>query len=138
MVFDDLGKEVVYVGFVGVGMELKFVLNFVMGFELQVLAEVVVAGVVRGFDRVHVLRVIVGSGFVFLVMRFKVEWMIEGRYGDPDFCLCLMAKDFDLVVDGFDFLMIGVVWDMHACVVTVGFGDFDCVVIVSCFDRLSV
>ena len=98
-VLDDLGKEVLHVGALGAGMELKLVLNLVMGLEMQALAEAAAFGESRGLDRTLLLQVIAGSGFASPVMRFKTRRMIAGRYGDPDFRLRLMAKDLGLVAD---------------------------------------
>ena len=95
-VLDDLGKEVLHVGALGAGMELKLVLNLVMGLEMQALAEAAAFGESRGLDRTLLLQAIAGSGFASPVMRFKTRRMIAGRYGDPDFRLRLMAKDLGL------------------------------------------
>ena len=70
-VLDDLGKEVVHVGALGAGMELKLVLNLVMGLEMQALAEAAAFGESRGLDRTLLLQAIAGSGFASPVMRSR-------------------------------------------------------------------
>jgi 3-hydroxyisobutyrate dehydrogenase len=137
-VLDDLGKEVVHVGALGAGMELKLVLNLVMGLEMQALAEAAAFGASRGLDRTLLLQAIAGSGFASPVMKFKTRRMTARRYEDPDFRLRLMAKDLGLVADG----SAGVALPMtaaaraaHDDAVAAGLGDLDCAAIMSRFER---
>jgi 3-hydroxyisobutyrate dehydrogenase len=140
-VLEDLGKEVVHVGALGAGMELKLVLNLVMGLEMQALAEAVAAGVARDLDRAQVLEAIAKSGFASPVMGFKARRMIGRRYEDPDFRLRLMAKDLGLVADGLGDLrlpMTDAARETHDEAVAAGLGDLDCAAIVSRFEETDV
>lgn len=134
-VLDDLGKEVVHVGALGAGMELKLVLNLVMGLEMQALAEAAAFGESRGLVRTQVLQAIAGSGFASPVMRFKTRRMVADRYGDPDFRLRLMAKDLALVADSVSLPMTDAARAVHDEAVAAGLGDLDCAAIVTRFER---
>jgi 3-hydroxyisobutyrate dehydrogenase len=137
-VLEDLGKEVVHVGALGAGMQLKLVLNLVMGLEMQALAEAVAAGVALQLDRTQVLEAIAKSGFASPVMSFKARRMIGRRYGDPDFRLRLMAKDLALVAGGPGdrrLPMTEAARRTHEEAVAAGLGDLDCAAIVSRFER---
>ena len=132
---EALGKEVVHVGAVGAGMELKLALNLVMGLEMQAMAEAVAFGVARGLPRHAVLGAIAGSGFSSPVMRFKSRRMIAASYGGPDFRLRLMAKDLALIVDGAEQLgvrlpMSASAREEHERAIDDGLGDLDCAAIV--------
>jgi 3-hydroxyisobutyrate dehydrogenase len=132
---DVLGKEVVHVGAVGAGMDLKLALNLVMGLEMQAMAEAAAFGVARGLPRHAVLGAIAGSGFSSPVMRFKSRRMIAGNYGAPDFRLRLMANDLALVADGAEQLGLRLPMSARACeeherAVGGGLGDLDCAAIV--------
>lgn len=135
-VLDDLGKEVVHVGPLGAGMELKLVLNLVMGLEMQALAEAAAFGVARGLDQAQVLQAIAGSGFASPVMSFKARRMIAQRFDNADFRLTLMAKDLGLVADGAAELglslpMTGAAREQHNAAVAAGLGELDCAAIVA-------
>lgn len=139
-VLDDLGKEVVHVGPLGAGMELKLALNLIMGLEMQALAEAVAFGVSRGLDRAQVLEAIAGSGFASPVMAFKARRMMARRYADPEFRLTLMAKDLGLVADGaagagLELPMTVAARDAHAAAVTAGLGELDCAAILRRFEE---
>ncbi len=134
-VLEDLGKEVVHVGALGAGMELKLVLNLVMGLEMQALAEAAAFGESRGLDRTQVLQAIAVSGFASPVMRFKTHRMVADRYGDPDFRLRLMAKDLALVADSVSLPMTDAARAVHDEAVAAGLGDLDCAAIVTRFER---
>jgi 3-hydroxyisobutyrate dehydrogenase len=135
-VLDDLAKEIVHIGPLGAGMELKLVLNLVMGLEMQALAEAAAFGVARGLDRAQVLQAIAGSGFSSPVMSFKARRMIAQRFGDADFRLTLMAKDLGLVADGAAELglslpMTAAACELHNAAVAAGLGELDCAAIVA-------
>jgi 3-hydroxyisobutyrate dehydrogenase len=128
----DIAKEVVHVGALGAGMDLKLVLNLLMGLEMQALAEVTALGESLGLDRGLVLETVSGSGFSAPVMGFKSRRMAAGRYGRPDFRLALMAKDLRLAVraaSGTALPMSLAAQEAHAAAVTAGWGDLDCAAI---------
>ena len=132
---ERLGKEVVHVGAVGAGMQLKLALNLVMGLEMQAMSEAVAFGVAFGLPRQAVLGAIAGSGFSSPVMSFKSRRMSAGSYEVPDFRLRLMAKDLGLVVDGcaglgLDLPMTASACEAHARAVDGGLGDLDCAAII--------
>jgi 3-hydroxyisobutyrate dehydrogenase len=132
---EELGKEIVHVGAVGAGMELKLALNLVMGLEMQAMAEAVAFGVARGLPRHAVLGAIASSGFSSPVMRFKSRRMAARSYDAPDFRLRLMAKDLALVADGAERLGLHLPMSTSACeeherAVGEGLGDLDCAAIV--------
>jgi 3-hydroxyisobutyrate dehydrogenase len=140
-VLDDLGKEVVHVGPLGAGMELKLVLNLVMGLEMQALAEAAAFGASRGLDRTVVLNAIAGSGFASPVMRFKTRRMTAGRYENPDFRLRLMAKDLALVADAGHrtaLPMTAAARATHDAAIAAGLGDLDCAAILRRFEAEEV
>jgi 3-hydroxyisobutyrate dehydrogenase len=141
----DLGKEITHVGPLGAGMDLKLVLNLVMGLEMQALGEATALGESLGLSRRTVLDTISGSGFGAPVMRFKSRRMIAGRYGGPDFRLALMTKDLDLAVAAANGAVDGVLdgatggevalpmstaaRDAHRSAVAAGWGEQDCAAI---------
>ncbi len=127
----DIGKEVSLVGPLGAGMDLKLVLNLLMGLEMQALAEVSALGAGLGLDRAAVLEAVVSSGFSAPVMGFKSHRMSAGRYGAPDFRLALMAKDLRLAVNaarasGSPLPMGAAAQQAHAAAVAAGWGELDC------------
>lgn len=136
---DCVGKEVVHVGDLGAGMELKLTLNLIMGLELQALSEAVAFGVGRGLDRAVVLEAIAGSGFSSPVMSFKARRMAARRYGEPDFRLALMAKDLALVdhgaaTAGISLPLAASARRTHDSAVAAGLGDLDCAAIMTPFE----
>lgn len=137
-VLGALGRQVLHVGGLGSGMALKLIMNMVMGVEMQVLAEATGLGTAVGLDRRVVLDAVAGSGFAAPVMRFKAGRMAQRSYDQPDFRLCLMAKDLALATREAD--RNGVVLPManaaarsHDDVVAAGWGDDDCAAIAELF-----
>jgi 3-hydroxyisobutyrate dehydrogenase len=129
--FEDLAKEIVHVGDIGSGMQLKLVLNQVMGLEMQALAEAVALGTALGLDRRLVLGTIAESGFASPVMSFKARRMADERYDLADFRLSLMAKDLDLAAAAAaeaDIVLpaSSAAADDHRAAVAAGLGDLDC------------
>ncbi len=138
-VLDDLAKQVLHVGALGAGMELKLALNLVMGLEMQALSEAVAFGVARGLDRGLVLEAIADSGFSAPVMAFKARRMAARDYDVPDFRLSLMAKDLALVSSGaarmgVDLPLAESARATHEKAVGAGLGELDCAAILSAFE----
>jgi steroid delta-isomerase-like uncharacterized protein len=141
-VLDDLAKQVLHVGALGAGMELKLALNLVMGLEMQALGEAVAFGVARGLDRELVLEAIADSGFSSPVMTFKARRMAARNYEAPDFRLSLMAKDLALVSSGaarsgVELPLAQSARTTHETAVGAGLGELDCAAILSAFENGS-
>ncbi|MFE9441179.1 NAD(P)-dependent oxidoreductase [Streptomyces sp. NPDC006602] len=127
----DLAKEVTHIGPLGSGMDLKLVLNLLMGLEMQALGEVVALGEALGLDRSVVLDSVTVSGFSAPVMGFKARRMASGRYGAPDFRLALMTKDLRLAEQAAHtrdtaLPMTAAAHSAHHDAVSRGWGDLDC------------
>jgi 3-hydroxyisobutyrate dehydrogenase-like beta-hydroxyacid dehydrogenase len=135
---DDLAKEVVHVGPLGAGMQLKLALNLVMGLEMQAMAEAVAFADSLGLDRARVLDAIAGGGFGSPVMKFKARRMAAKAYGDPDFRLALMAKDLGLVAEqaltrGVEMPMTEAARRRHEDAVAADLGGLDCAAILELY-----
>ena len=69
-----------------------------MGLEMQAAAEAVTLGEGLGIQRSELLEIVRGGGFSAPVMGLKSTRMVARRYLEPDFRLCLMAKDLRVAV----------------------------------------
>ena len=129
-----LGKEVVHLGELGSGMRIKLLLNLLMGIEVQAMAEAAELAVATGLDRRQVLSAIAGSGFASPVMAFKSKRLAAGRFDQPDFRLCLMAKDLTLAAQqaaaaGLRLPLAAAAAETHVRATEQGLGDEDCVAV---------
>jgi 3-hydroxyisobutyrate dehydrogenase len=69
-----------------------------MGLEMQAAAEAVTLGEGLGIQRSESLEIVRGGGFSAPVMGLKSTRMVARRYLEPNFRLCLMAKDLRVAV----------------------------------------
>jgi 3-hydroxyisobutyrate dehydrogenase len=128
---EPLAQQVLHAGPLGSGMQLKLLMNLLMGVQVQAMAEAVALGVSGGLDRRTVLDAITVSGFATPVMGFKAKRLGSGNFADPDFRLRLMAKDLGLAVaqgrqDGLRLPLTAAAQQTHAAGVERGYGDEDC------------
>jgi 3-hydroxyisobutyrate dehydrogenase-like beta-hydroxyacid dehydrogenase len=132
---DLLARQVLHVGGPGDGMRLKLLMNFLMGAQLQMMAEAVELGRAAGLSLDTILGAITESGFSTPVMGFKARRFAADTYDRPDFRLRLMAKDLALVAaeaerHGLYLPIVEAARDTHVAAVEDGDGDLDCAAIL--------
>ncbi|MFD8494683.1 NAD(P)-dependent oxidoreductase [Amycolatopsis sp. NPDC059657] len=96
---DTVGKQVLYLGEVGMGATLKIVFNTLLGAQLSSLAEAVGLATRSGLDADLVLGAIAESGFSSRVMAFRAQLLRQGRLEPAAFKTSLMVKDLELALD---------------------------------------
>ena len=80
------------------GMQMKLVVNLLLGLDMQAIAEAVSLGEHLEIDRNILLDVLSKTAVVAPAMAGKFRKIKEGDYS-PEFPLRLMSKDMDLVMD---------------------------------------
>jgi 3-hydroxyisobutyrate dehydrogenase len=141
-ILSTLGKEVTYLGGVGLGASMKLVLNMLMGIEMQALAEAVVFGERAGLPRDKILQMIARSGYSSPVMSFKCGAMERRAFAQVDFKLALMRKDMMLVLAECQDLAVPMpasesTYAMLTGAKQRGLGDFDCASILAFMEQMS-
>ena len=80
------------------GVQMKLVVNLLLGLDMQALAEAVSLGEHLQIDRNVLLDVLSKTAVIAPAMAGKFRKIKEGDYS-PEFPLRLMSKDMDLVMD---------------------------------------
>ena len=87
-----------HVGSVKDALAAKLMVNTVLAYYMEAVSEVLVLADQEGLPRQAVLDLLQTSSVAAPVLRGKAERLIQGRYGQPDFPIDLLAKDLDLMV----------------------------------------
>jgi 3-hydroxyisobutyrate dehydrogenase len=83
---------------------------------------------------------IASSGFASPVMAFKSKRLAAERFDEPDFRLCLMAKDLRLATEqaaaaGLHLPLATAAAETHGRATELGFGEEDCVAVTRALTR---
>jgi 3-hydroxyisobutyrate dehydrogenase-like beta-hydroxyacid dehydrogenase len=96
--FEFLAKQWFLIGPGSSGVQMKLVVNLLLGLDMQAIAEAVSLGEHLQIDRNVLLHVLSKTAVVAPAMAGKFRKIGTGDYS-PEFPLRLMSKDMDLVMD---------------------------------------
>ena len=97
-IFESLARQWFLIGPGSSGVQMKLVVNLLLGLDMQAIAEAVSLGVHLQIDRNVLLDVLAKTAVVAPAMSGKFRKIKDGDYS-PEFPLRLMSKDMDLVMD---------------------------------------
>jgi 3-hydroxyisobutyrate dehydrogenase len=96
--FESIAKQWFLIGPGSSGIQMKLVVNLLLGLHMQAIAEAVSLGEHLQMDRDVLLEVLSKTSVIAPAMVGKI-WKIKERNYSPQFPLRLMSKDMDLVMD---------------------------------------
>ena len=131
-IFESIAKQWFLIGPGSSGVQMKLVVNLLLGLDMQAIAEAVSLGEHIQIDRNVLLDVLSKTAVVPPAMAGKFRKIKDGDYS-PEFPLRLMSKDMDLVMNaarasGADLPAASVAESVLASNVSAN-GDFDLSVI---------
>ena len=97
-IFVSIAKQWFLIGPGSSGVQMKLVVNLLLGIDMQAIAEAVSLGEHLKVDRDVLLDVLSKTAVVAPAMAGKFRKIKEGEYS-PEFPLRLMSKDMDLVMN---------------------------------------
>jgi 3-hydroxyisobutyrate dehydrogenase-like beta-hydroxyacid dehydrogenase len=97
-IFESIARQWFLIGPGSSGVQMKLVVNLLLGLDMQAIAEAVWLGEHLHIDRNVLLDVLSKTAVVAPAMAGKVRKIKDGDYS-PEFPLRLMSKDMDLVMD---------------------------------------
>ena len=97
-IFESIAKQWFLIGPGSSGVQMKLVVNLLLGLDMQAIAEAVSLGAHLQIDRDVLLDVLSKTAVVAPAMEGKIRKIKDGDYS-PEFPLRLMSKDMDLVMD---------------------------------------
>jgi 3-hydroxyisobutyrate dehydrogenase len=97
-IFESIAKQWFLIGPGASGVQMKLVVNLLLGIDMQAIAEAVSLGEHLQIDREVLLDVLSKTAVVAPAMQGKLRKIKEGNYS-PEFPLRLMSKDMNLVMD---------------------------------------
>ncbi len=97
-IFESIAKQWFLIGPGSSGVQMKLVVNLLLGLDMQALAEAVSLGEHLQIDRKVLLDVLSKTAVIAPAMAGKFRKIKDGDYS-PEFPLRLMSKDMDLVMD---------------------------------------
>jgi 3-hydroxyisobutyrate dehydrogenase-like beta-hydroxyacid dehydrogenase len=97
-IFESIARQWFLIGPGSSGVEMKLVVNLLLGLDMQAIAEAVSLGEHLQIDRDVLLDVLAKTAVVAPAMEGKIRKIKNGDYS-PEFPLRLMSKDIDLVMD---------------------------------------
>jgi 3-hydroxyisobutyrate dehydrogenase-like beta-hydroxyacid dehydrogenase len=97
-IYESIARQWFLIGPGSSGMQMKLVVNLLLGLDMQAIAEAVSLGEHLEIDRNILLDVLSKTAVVAPAMAGKFRKIKEGDYS-PEFPLRLMSKDMDLVMD---------------------------------------
>jgi 3-hydroxyisobutyrate dehydrogenase-like beta-hydroxyacid dehydrogenase len=97
-VFESVARQWFLIGPGSSGVQMKLVVNLLLGLDMQAIAEAVSLGEHLQIDRNVLLGVLAKTAVVAPAMTGKLGKIRKGDYS-PEFPLRLMSKDMDLVMD---------------------------------------
>ena len=96
--FESIARQWFLIGPGSSGVQMKLVVNLLLGLDMQGLAEAVSLGDHLQIDRNILLHVLSKTAVIAPAMAGKIAKIKDGDYS-PEFPLRLMSKDMDLVMD---------------------------------------
>jgi 3-hydroxyisobutyrate dehydrogenase-like beta-hydroxyacid dehydrogenase len=97
-VFESIARQWFLIGPGSSGVQMKLVVNLLLGLDMQAIAEAASLGEHLQIDRNVLLDVLSKTAVVAPAMAGKFRKIKDGDYS-PEFPLRLMSKDMDLVMD---------------------------------------
>jgi len=97
-IFESTARQWFLIGPGSSGVQMKLVVNLLLGLDMQAIAEAVSLGDHLQIDRNILLDVLSKTAVVAPAMAGKFRKIKDGDYS-PEFPLRLMSKDMDLVMD---------------------------------------
>jgi 3-hydroxyisobutyrate dehydrogenase-like beta-hydroxyacid dehydrogenase len=97
-VFESIARQWFLIGPGSSGVQMKLVVNLLLGLDMQAIAEAVSLGEHLQIDRDVLLDVLSKTAVVAPAMTGKLRKIRNADYS-PEFPLRLMSKDMDLVMD---------------------------------------
>jgi len=97
-IFESIARQWFLIGSGSSGVQMKLVVNLLLGLDMQAIAEAVSLGEHLQIDRNVLLDVLSKTAVVAPAMAGKFRKIKDGDYS-PEFPLRLMSKDMDLVMD---------------------------------------
>jgi 3-hydroxyisobutyrate dehydrogenase len=97
-IFESIAKQWFLIGPGSSGVQMKLVVNLLLGLDMQAIAEAVSLGEHLHIDRDVLLSVLSKTTVIAPAMTGKMRKIKDGDYS-PEFPLRLMSKDMDLVMD---------------------------------------
>jgi 3-hydroxyisobutyrate dehydrogenase-like beta-hydroxyacid dehydrogenase len=97
-IFECVARQWFLIGPGSSGVQMKLVVNLLLGIDMQAIAEAVSLGEHLRIDRNVLLDVLSKTAVVAPAMAGKFRKIRDGDYS-PEFPLRLMSKDMDLVMD---------------------------------------
>jgi 3-hydroxyisobutyrate dehydrogenase-like beta-hydroxyacid dehydrogenase len=97
-IFESIARQWFLIGPGSSGVQMKLVVNLLLGLDMQAVAEAVSLGEHLQIDRNVLLDVLSKTAVVAPAMTGKIRKIKDGDY-TPEFPLRLMSKDMDLVMD---------------------------------------
>jgi 3-hydroxyisobutyrate dehydrogenase-like beta-hydroxyacid dehydrogenase len=97
-IFESIAKQWFLIGPGSSGVQMKLVVNLLLGIDMQAIAEAVSLGEHLQIDRNVLLDVLSKTAVVAPAMAGKFRKIKKNDYS-PEFPLRLMSKDMDLVMD---------------------------------------
>jgi len=97
-IFESIAKQWFLIGPGSSGVQMKLVVNLLLGLDMQAIAEAVSLGEHLQIDRNILLDVLSKTAVVPPAMAGKFRKIKDSDYS-PEFPLRLMSKDMDLVMD---------------------------------------
>jgi 3-hydroxyisobutyrate dehydrogenase-like beta-hydroxyacid dehydrogenase len=97
-IYESIAKQWFLIGPGSSGIQMKLVVNLLLGLDMEAIAEAVSLGEHLQIDRNVLLEVLSRTAVVAPAMAGKFRKIKDGDYS-PEFPLRLMSKDMDLVMD---------------------------------------
>ena len=97
-IFESIARQWFLIGPGSSGIQMKLVVNLLLGIDMQAIAEAVSLGEHLQIDRNVLLDVLSKTAVIAPAMAGKIR-KIKDRDYSPEFPLRLMSKDMDLVMD---------------------------------------
>ena len=97
-IFESIARQWFLIGPGSSGVQMKLVVNLLLGIDMQAIAEAVSLGEHLQIDRNVLLDVLSKTAVIAPAMTGKFRKIKDGDYS-PEFPLRLMSKDMDLVMD---------------------------------------
>jgi 3-hydroxyisobutyrate dehydrogenase-like beta-hydroxyacid dehydrogenase len=97
-IFESIARQWFLIGPGSSGVQMKLVVNLLLGIDMQAIAEAVSLGEHLHIDRNVLLDVLSRTAVIAPAMTGKFRKIKDGDYS-PEFPLRLMSKDMDLVMD---------------------------------------
>jgi 3-hydroxyisobutyrate dehydrogenase len=97
-IFESIARQWFLIGPGSAGVQMKLVVNLLLGLDMQAIAEAVSLGEHLQIDRNVLLDVLSKTAVVAPAMEGKIRKIRDGDYS-PEFPLRLMSKDMTLVMD---------------------------------------